>query len=706
MPALDGLRGLAVLAVVGYHLGVPGTAGGYLGVDLFFVLSGFLITGILVGEPAGAGSLALRRFWGRRARRLLPALLLLLVAVAAAAAAGLLVGVPDLGALRADALATLGYVANWHQLLAGQSYFARLAAPSPLAHTWSLAIEEQFYVVWPLVVAAALWALARRHDRDSPTRRHLPALATAAAAVTSAAWMGWLAAHGASADRVYYGTDTRAFELLAGSALAFVLAGRARPGRTGRAVLHTAAGAGLGAVVAFVTVVGSGAVTAGAPPSRWMFEGGMALFAAAAVFVVAGAGWTNSGPVAVLLRVAPLRVLGRVSYALYLWHWPVVTQLTAARTGLGGAELASLRLAVALVLAVASTFLVEEPIRRRAGAGTGASGPAASRRSNPFPARRRPWVPAPGPVAAAGAVAAAALTVVVATAPVDVAAATTTGPPPQPGAVVPGSGGLSSQPRLVLGATPPSPKAPLRVTLVGDSVMRVQAPAVVAALRATGAAVVSDMAYPGWGLSTDHHWPSAVPAMLERTRPQLVVATWSWDGDWLLSDPRGYRAALERFVGLLLDPPGGAPGAGAVALEEFPPLGPFPGVDDASPSAARRVEGVRAWNALAATMPARFPGRVLYLPLGGAVERAGRYATWLRQGRSGPWVRVRSVDATHFCPAGAARYSAALLADLRLELHLPAARPGWWSGTWHRDSVFRTPPGVCPGDRPGAAGSG
>jgi hypothetical protein len=402
--------------------------------------------------------------------------------------------------------------------------------------------------------------------------------------------------------------------------------------------------------------------------------------------------------VAAVLGVAPLRFLGRVSYALYLWHWPVVTQLTTARVGAGGASLAVLRLAVAGALAVSSTVLLEEPLRRRVG-GAWAAGARARR----APLRRRTAGAiraTAGTIAVLGAVAAF---IVVGTAPVDVAAAASTGPPPLPDAIVPGTGGLSSQPRLAIGITaPPSPSTPLRVTLVGDSVMRVQAPAVSAALRATGAAVVTDMAYPGWGLSTDHSWPTAVPAMLERTRPQLVVATWSWDGDWVLSDPSGYRAALERFLTLLLAPSEDAPGAQAVVLEQFPPVGPLPEVNGDPGAQARRVQGVLAWNALAASMPARFPGRVLYLPLGGAVEHAGRYATWLRQGGNGPWVRVRSVDATHFCPAGAARYSAALLADLRQEVDLPAPRASWWAGAWQRDRVFRAPPGACPADGPSA----
>jgi hypothetical protein len=167
-PALDGVRGVAVLAVVLYHAGLPWAGGGFLGVELFFVLSGFLITSLLLAEWRQTGGIGLRGFWGRRARRLLPALFALLAVVGAYyALAGPAAAVPG---LRGDGIATLRYYANWHQIAAGSSYFAATGPVSPLTHTWSLAIEEQFYAVWPLVVLAALAPLAaRRRAPRGPT---------------------------------------------------------------------------------------------------------------------------------------------------------------------------------------------------------------------------------------------------------------------------------------------------------------------------------------------------------------------------------------------------------------------------------------------------------------------------------------------------------------------------------------------------------
>ena len=661
MPALDGLRGVAVAAVVAYHLGARWLPGGYLGVDVFFVLSGFLITGLLLGR-AGERRAPLGVFWGRRARRLLPALLALLAVLALAQAGGLLPSTASV--LRTDALATLAYVANWHQLLAGQSYFARFAAPSPLQHTWSLGIEEQFYVLWPLLL------LLLRRVRG----RGVAVGATVAAAVGSAGWAAWLATHGAGLDRLYYGTDTRAFELLAGAALAMAVRARPEPGPRARRLLHVAGLAGAG-------VLGGLLATAAASPA--MFEGGLVAATAAVVAVLAGARLPRPGPVGAVLASAPLRFLGRISYAVYLWHWPVVVELTAARTGVAGAGLQVLRLAVTAVLALSSTFLLEEPLRRR--------------RLSAWPRLARLGL-APVAVAGVGAL------VVVTTLPPAPAAA---GPSPAAGTGVPGAGGLGGQ-------APPAPAPagtpgrPLRITLVGDSGMRDEAPALAAALGATGGAVVADMAFPGWGLATDHGWQQGVPAMLGSTRPDVVVATWSWDDDWLLADPAGYRAALERYLRLLLDPPGGAPGARVVVLEQYPALGPLPSAAGGPAGQARRLRGVAAWNALAATLPARFPGRVLYFPVGGAVEVAGRYATWLPPPGAGPsaapratWVRARAVDDTHFCPAGAARYAAAVVADLRAELTLPAPAGAWWDGDWSRDPTYDTPAGKCPADHPG-----
>src|SRR2546429_6663696 len=220
-PALDGLRAFAVLSVFAYHLDAGWARGGFLGVDTFFVLSGFLITSLLVGEWARHGGISFAGFWARRARRLLPALLLVLLAVAAFAV--LEAPADQLDGLRGDGLATLFYGANWRFIASGQSYFNLFTEASPLRHMWSLAIEEQFYLVWPLITFVCLRLARGRH--------WLLGLVCGAGAGASVATMAVLY-DPSDPSRAYYGTDSRAHLLLIGAGLALILA-RWAPGRGG-----------------------------------------------------------------------------------------------------------------------------------------------------------------------------------------------------------------------------------------------------------------------------------------------------------------------------------------------------------------------------------------------------------------------------------------------------------------------------------------
>ncbi|MHB1911796.1 MAG: acyltransferase family protein, partial [Acidimicrobiales bacterium] len=351
-PALDGVRAVAVSAVVAYHLGY--LPGGWLGVDIFFVLSGFLITSLLLAEAADRGRVALGAFWSRRARRLLPAVLGLLGAIAIYC----LAGGPEVVAaqLRAPALATLLYSANWQQIAAGHNYFAQFAAPDPLLQTWSLAVEEQYYLVWPLVVVGAL-LLARRMGWSAP---RLLGWMAVGAGVASAGWMG-AAAHLYGFNRAYLGTDTRAWELLFGGAAAVWL--RPMSGRsTGRAGPSTGPLWRWGPVAA-AAVVGLGMARAGGPPG-WIWDGGLVAIALAALLAVVGVARAPEGPLGRLLALSPLRWLGRISYSVYLWHWPVIVVVTGNDTGLVGTELLVVRLGGILGLSCLSYYGLERPLRR------------------------------------------------------------------------------------------------------------------------------------------------------------------------------------------------------------------------------------------------------------------------------------------------------------------------------------------------------
>ena len=343
-PALDGIRALAVLAVMLYHGEASGIPGGFLGVDVFFVLSGFLITLLLLGELRSTGHLELARFWGRRVRRLFPALILLVLGVCLYAA---LAATPDqLHAIRIDGIASLLYVQNWRLIASGQSYFAQFGVPSPFRHVWSLAIEEQWYLLWPL----ALIGLVRLVRGNL----HRLAVITVALAAGSAVWMAVLY-DPADPSRVYYGTDTRAFALLLGSSLGMVWLRHPGPQSAVARWSMQAVGVAAGAYLVWTVHVRTAL-------SASLYRGGLAMVAVAAGALIAAA--MSPGPLRRVLGVRPLAAIGLISYGLYLWHWPIYLALTSARTGLDGNRLLLLRVAVTFVVAFASYRLVELPVRR------------------------------------------------------------------------------------------------------------------------------------------------------------------------------------------------------------------------------------------------------------------------------------------------------------------------------------------------------
>ncbi len=348
---LDGLRGLAVLGVLLFHGGVSWAAGGFLGVDTFFVLSGFLIATLVLLELERTGTLGLKSFWCRRARRLLPALLVLLVGVAAYAAYA--APADTIRSIRGDAFATLSYVANWRFLFAGHGYFAQGSTPSPLLHTWSLAIEEQFYLVFPLIV----FLIVRRSKR--------PALALGLGAATlaaaSAIEMDWLSGN---VDRVYYGTDTRAQSLLVGVALAAVFVSTRNDARHARRHRGAGLASKLVAPLALVVAFAFAARLTGSSPTLYHF--GLLAFSVAVGLVVLDVARHPQSLVGRALAWRPLAAIGVISYGLYVYHWPLFLYLDHDRTGLTGGALLAVRFAATFAVAVVSYQLLERPMRQGA----------------------------------------------------------------------------------------------------------------------------------------------------------------------------------------------------------------------------------------------------------------------------------------------------------------------------------------------------
>ena len=342
------MRALAVIAVVLFHSTLGIAPGGFLGVEVFFVISGYIITRALLAEREEHGRIALGGFWLRRARRLLPALFLLLVGVAAYS----LIFAPDEAAgLRHETVAALAYVTNWDLIVAGETYFDSWERPSLLRHLWSLAVEEQFYVVWPLLMAGGLAML----------RRRLTLALIVAGAAGSAVLMAALYEPGSAVTRIYYGTDTRASGLLIGSALAFVWTARQSSGGGGLRALAGMSGltvlglAGLAALVGF-TLLANG-------ETPFLYQGGFALVGVATAALIVAATHERS-PLARGLGIPVLRWIGVRSYGIYLWHWPV---MALTRPGvdvpLDGVALFATQVVITLWLAEVSYRWVEKPIR-------------------------------------------------------------------------------------------------------------------------------------------------------------------------------------------------------------------------------------------------------------------------------------------------------------------------------------------------------
>jgi peptidoglycan/LPS O-acetylase OafA/YrhL len=354
VPALDGLRAIAVLAVLAYHWPASWMPGGFLGVEVFFVLSGYLITSLLLGERVRQGHNKLGSFWLRRARRLLPAVFTLLAVVSVV---WILWHPSEVAGLRGAVVAALAYVTNWYLIAVKQSYFQSVGRPSPLLHLWSLAVEEQFYLVWPLVLIGLLRAF---RNRVAPVVASVLALAGASAV------LGVLLYHpGADPFRVWYGTDTRAVGLLLGAALAIAV-----PPWGMRAATHRGARWLIGAVgiVAGLTILWMFVRVNEFDP--FVYRGGFVLLDVATVGLLVALVHPSTTFVSRLLAWSPLVWIGRRSYGIYLWHWPIfVLTRPGIDVTIPGWQLLAVRLGLTFGAAELSYRFVELPVRRGALAG-------------------------------------------------------------------------------------------------------------------------------------------------------------------------------------------------------------------------------------------------------------------------------------------------------------------------------------------------
>ncbi len=570
-PALDGVRALAVLAVVLFHAGTPGFGGGYLGVSLFFTLSGYLITSLLLREHDAAGSVDFRAFYGRRMRRLLPAsVATVAVVVVIAAVSDVFDGVVG---LRAQVGGALLQVSNWVLLAGDTSYQDLLAqgsgAVSPLEHFWSLAIEEQFYWLWPPLVALLLVRVRSPHSRVRVVGG-VTILAMAAAPVIAQIW---------GPDAAYWATPARLGEILVGAFLAFVLTGAPLPKHV--------------SLLAPICLIALAAAVVLFPSSSGpAYEGFLPLVAVVSGGLIVGL--QVDSPLRRVLSLRPFVAIGMISYGIYLIHWPVFVIVDADRTGLDGPPLTILRLLITAVIAIASYFLLERPIRMRRGATFRVTASAAAVASLAVIAIAIVVVPA-GPSnywqVESDALEAASIDVDNRPSALTLAPSnpTTTAPTTTPTSTPPTTPGaaLTVPPRAPVTTAEPTTTTPLpelarpvRIVVTGDSTGEALGTGVVlwaganpklaqaevhAALgcgfvmggeRSWGDEIVSTTSCDGW--TQAQLYPE-----VERTQPDVVTvmtSTWDiidqrWDGDELLtpSDPEYRRRLVAAYTQLVDD---------------------------------------------------------------------------------------------------------------------------------------------------------
>jgi peptidoglycan/LPS O-acetylase OafA/YrhL len=672
-PALDGLRGLAVAGVVAFHLGH--LQGGFLGVDLFFTLSGYLITRLLLLEFANSGRVSMRAFWTRRAWRLLPVLyvLLALLAVYAATAAR-----PDeLEGIRGPGISSLLFVSNWWFIADGNGYWDIFTAPSPLEHVWSLSIEQQFYVVWPLLAVAVL--------RRSRGRTRLLAT-TVVLAVGSTALLAVLASDDVS--RAYFGSGARMSSILVGAALAIVVdRGDAWLPRV--ATSRVAPWIGLGAA----TFIAGTWITINGATDRWFYTGGFLLHAIAVAAIVGLLLHHRSSLPARILAFGPIRLLGVISYGVYLWHWPTIVLLDEARTGLDGVALLLTRLGTTLALSVASYRLVEKPAQRKLArrwravivfpVAAAAIGAALWVTTIPPSSTSSASTPPPPPLVV----------------PPPAAASTTNPAADEPGATTDSTDSVNSTlpvttadagaaPSSLLDVVPetlpalraPTASDPLRILLVGDSYMYDAQPGIVAALEATGVVEVIEGAQLGFALANEG-WERTLQELVDEHQPDLVATMWArFDVVWLESHAdQEYVERLDRAVEILSS------------------NGATVGIFGLAPSLTGGVDQEpvdRSINQIFAATPERFPGTAFYVDPDPIVAPDGQPNRWLDTPEG--TLLVRKVDVSHFCSDGAARYGLALTELLQRLTTATAPDPAtWWSEPWRSDPRYNDPPGAC-----------
>jgi peptidoglycan/LPS O-acetylase OafA/YrhL len=628
LPGLDGLRALAVIGVLAFH--DDRLTGGFLGVDLFFAVSGFLITTLLIDELQRTNTIDLIGFWGRRLRRLLPAVMVLLVVVVIFFR--LFADTGQWIIARNDAPWAQFYVANWHQISSGAGYWDAFAAPSAFEHLWSLAIEEQFYVVWPLLVIGA-WRIGR-------TR----ALGVLAGIGIIASFVAMLTIYdGGDPTRVYMGTDTRAFSLLCGAFIALPVIRHAIT--SGMQKFRRAAS---GLTVALIVALGFMWFTVDGQ-SQWLFRGGLLAHSIASSLLAILVA-SSSSRLSVIFSWRPLAYIGRLSYALYLWHWPVFIFCTSERLDINGLALTAVRLAITFALSIASYLLVEQPIRHKAKWAHGSQG-------------RQAFVA----TTLAAIVIWIVITTPTSTNAVDndalVAAVATTVAEPSLEVTTTTSTTLVQQKPVVSS-----------LYYLGDSVAYDMWPAIGAVLQAANVTANSG-AFGGVGIIPTEVNTTPLQSLaveLDRHDVDLLILQLSvWDAQ---QDDDRQQAALDDLVTFVTER------NLRLVLVSFPSIAP-----------ERSEPGQISLEDKARAVANQSDGSIIYLDQRSVL---GEVFTLDIDGDGNP---ERKRDGIHVCPTGALRSAQWLIQELSTHFEgiTPPSDDSWATGDWAQDSRYDSPPGAC-----------
>ena len=640
-----------MLAVLFFHAGK--LQGGFLGVDLFFALSGFLITSLLLAEMDRRGRVDVFAFWGRRFRRLLPAVLFLLVVVTVITS--IVATVPERAATINDGPWAQAYLANWHAIAGHSDYWASFELPRMFGHLWSLAIEEQFYVIWPLVMAVIAW-------RSRHVHRTVMIVCITVSLLSLAVMIGLF--DPGDPTRVYIGTDTRASGLLLGALFATA------PMRSGTKRVSARVGSGYTAVVVGIAgIIGLSWFMIDGPSSPWLFRGGLFAHSLLSAMLVAGCAARPANPASRWIGCTPLRITGVLSYSLYLWHWPIFALLSPSRTDMSGWSLLALRFAVSFAAATISKVLVEDPIRFRATWATGRQGVitliAVAVAVGAF------WALVPLP---ATAPAAFSLDQLSSTTPASTRASAATVVAANTTAAV--SVSAAPAPTTTIAATTTT-VAPLlapttRVLMVGDSMAFDEWPAVASAMYA-GRIAIGGYVSPGAGLlDTRYDSTTEIDKMIVDFKPDLVLYQGSlWDS----GTAEAQRAAYATFTDFVL-------GHGArLALITIPPLR----ADHQDPANLGALTGIMH------EIAGRHPDQVFVL------DSDEIWGPVFAQDINGDKVPERKPDGVHVCPSGAAIYALWLTSQLqqRFADFVPAPPQAWATADWINDPRYTQPEGIC-----------